>query len=96
MIPTDIRNLITALLALSAAIACFGYALTDQRRRAKKPVYAVAGIGFLYWCVIYASGSAGANWYLLKTGWLGAIGYYLLIMAFLALIVTDWRRNDRG
>lgn len=97
MTAIDIRNLATALIALVAAGACFAYAATNQRRRAKKPVYFVAGIGFVYWFFVYIVGVIDGSIYLIKSGWLGAIGYYLLAFAFLALLITDWRRtNDRN
>lgn len=92
----DIRNLVTAIIALVCAIGCFAYAATDQRRKAKKPVYLVTGFGFLYWSIIYTIGAVGTPIYLLRSGWLGAIGYYLLASAFIALLITDWRINERS
>lgn|GEM_PF-7040564 len=81
------------LFALAGAVGCLAYVLTDQRRKAKKPVYAIASIELLYVAIIYGLGAFGVDVYLLKTGWLGAIGYYLLISTFGALIITDWRKR---
>ena len=98
MIPSDIRNVITTIIALAGAIACFSYALTDQRRRAKKPVYTLAGIGFMFGVVFYSVGifdiaadTIFRKW--LVQGWLSAILFYLLTSAYIAVIITDWRRK---
>lgn len=89
-----IRNMATVIIALIAAGACFSYTVTDQRRKAKKPVYAVAGLCFLYFAGIYAWGVWSPEpVYLLRSGWLGAIGQYMLAALFVALLITDWRKH---
>lgn len=95
-----LRNLATVLIALFTALFCFAYALTDQRRAAKKLIYAVIGFGFLYYVVAYTIGNyigkTTGFYYLLRSGWLGAWGFWALSLAFIAIIITDWRRNDRN
>lgn len=104
----EIRNLVTMIMAVVGGVACFAYAFTDQRRKAKKPFYAIAGIGFVMSALIYAVGvfinpaQPGLNdfwievYQLLRAGWLGAGVYWLLVSAFIGIIVTDWRTNDRN
>lgn len=100
MSPAQIRNLLTMILALLGAIACFAFVFTNQRRKAKKPVYLVTGFGFLYMALAYSLGVFPNPPIFLRsllfTGWLSAIGNYLLFMAFFAIIITDWRRDERG
>lgn len=92
----DARNLATMMFALIGAGACFAYVLTDQRRKAQKPIYAIAGFGFLYAIIIYAAGVFSINpVYLLRSGWLGAIAFYILTVAYIAVIIVNWRTNDR-
>lgn len=101
MTPAEIRNLITMLMMAIGAIACFSYALTNQRRRMKKPVYAIAGIAFVLGATFYAFGAFdlypdSVFRKLLMTGWLSAITFYLLVANFIMVIITDWKRaNDR-
>lgn len=100
MTPLQIRNLITMLLALLGAVACFAYVFTRQRRKAKKPVYMIAGFGFLYAVLSYSLGvfpnPPAFLLSLLYSGWLGAISYYLIVLSYIAIIITDWRRDERG
>ena len=100
MTPAEIRNLITMLMMAAGAVACFAYALTNQRRQAKKPVYAWAGFVFLAGAIIYSFGafdlypdSVFRKW--LMTGWLSALTFYLLVSIYIAAIIQDWKKNDR-
>lgn len=100
MTPAEIRNLLTMLIMAAGAIACFSYALTNQRRKAKKPVYAWAGLVFIVGSIFYAVGAfdlfpSSVFRKLLQTGWLSAITFYLLVSIYIAAIIQDWKKNDR-
>ena len=87
------RYVVLIAASLITSLLCFSYAVTRQRRRAKKPVYFAVGILFLYAACVYLYGlTIGAGSYLLRTGWLTSINFILLTFAFVALIITDWRK----
>ena len=88
------RYVVLIASSLITSLLCFSYAATRQRRQAKKPVYLVAGLLFLYAALVYLYGlTIGAGSYPLRTGWLTSINFILLTFAFIALIITDWRRT---
>lgn len=87
------RYVVLIIASLVTSLLCFSYAVTRQRRRAKRPVYFVVGLLFLYASGVYLYGlTIGAGSYLLRSGWLTSINFVLLTFAFIALIITDWRK----
>lgn len=91
MTAIEIRNVVAAIAALVAAAVCLAYVLTPQRRRAKKPVYAWAATVFIYLGGVYVAAII-TDAYLIKSGWLGILGLILLVFAFIANVIADWRR----
>lgn len=90
----EVRLIVTVLITFSASIACISYAITNQRRKAKKPVYLSAAIGFLFLSGSYLVGIIDRTNYLVRSGWLPFIGVIILSFAYFAQLKTDWRRND--
>ena len=87
------RYVVLIATSLITALLCFSYAATRQRRRAKKPVYLVAGLLFLYAALVYLYGlTIGAGSYIMRSGWLTSVNFFLLAFAYIMLIITDWRR----
>ena len=87
------RYVVLIAASLATSLLCFSYAVTRQRRRAKKPVYFGVGLLFLYATGVYLYGlTIGAGSYLLRTGWLTSVNFFLLAFAFVMLLITDWRR----
>ena len=91
MTAIDYRNLVAALAALVASGVCLAYVLTNQRRKAKKPVYAWAASVFLYLGGVYVAAMI-TDAYLIRSGWMGVLGLILLVFAFIANVFADWRR----
>lgn len=87
-------------VAIVMAIVCAGaniaYAITNQRRRAKKPVRLVAGLGAIYLAVIYAWAYTDSASYILRSGFLTRLGVITLLTLYLAEVIADWRLNKRG
>lgn len=87
----EIRNIVAAVAALLAAAVCLAYVLTPQRRKAKKPIYAWAATVFVYLGGVYVTAIL-TDAYLIRSGWLGILGLILLVFAFIANVIADWRR----
>lgn len=100
--PIEIRNGMLAIVSLLAAAVCLSYTFTNQRRKAKKPIYAATAMLFIILTVVFSIAVAMSyvpvpNWlyYSIRAGWLTVIIVILLIVAFVANVLADWRRNDQ-
>lgn len=89
----------TLIVGMLVAIVCAGaniaYVLTDQRRRAKKPVRLVAGLGSIYLTVIYAWAYLDSSSLIIRTGFLTRLGVITLLVLYLAEVIADWQLNKR-
>lgn len=91
----EARNAMAVIVALIGFAACMAYVLTPQRRKAKKPVYLLVGLGFLYLATVYLM-TFFFSLYVIRSGWATVIGMIILMFAVIAIIITDWRKADGG
>ena len=91
----EARNAMAVIVALIGFSTCIAYVVTPQRRKAKKPVYLLVGLGFLYLAIVYLS-TFFTSLYAVRSGWASVIGMTLLMFAVIAIIITDWRISSGG
>lgn len=80
-------------VTMAGAVGCFAYVLTSQRRKAKKPIYAIKGIILLFAAFIYGYALFGPDTYFIRSGWATNIVWIMFISAFFANLMTDWRKK---
>jgi hypothetical protein len=93
MIPIEIRFVVVILACLTGAGLSIAYVFTDQRRKAKKPVYAAKAVILLFAALIYTFGLVDPKIYLIRSGWATQLILFMFVCALTANIVTDWRKR---
>jgi len=85
------------ILPILAALVCCGinlaYAVSRQRRRAKKPIRLGTVAAALYFIGIYSWIFVDPTAYLVRSGILTRIGVAVLLVLLMADAIADWRIN---
>lgn len=89
-IAVDVRFIIVILFCLIGAGLSFAYVATNQRRKAKKPVYFAKAIILLMAALIYLTALIGFDLYFVRSGWATQTVLVMFILALIANILSDW------
>lgn len=89
----NIRFGVVIFACLVGAGLSIAYVLTDQRRAAKKPVYASKAVILTLAAIIYLIALFQEDVYLVRSGWATQIVLFMLICALIANIMSDWRKK---
>jgi cytochrome c biogenesis protein CcdA len=87
-----LAQLLAGLILFVPAGAAIAYAVTDQRRKAKRPVYFIGGLIIIYLALIYFASYLGSTAYVLRSGLLTRAGVVALCFVLVAIVITDWRK----
>lgn len=102
MTTLEIRNIVAALFSLGFAATCLSYVLTNQRRKAKKPLYFAAAMLFIISASAYILATLiqhgnypFPDWmiYWVRSGWLTVVNLVLIGGALSANVLADWRKG---
>lgn len=89
----NIRFGVVIFACLVGAGLSIAYVLTDQRRAAKKPIYAWKAAILTLAAIIYLIALFQENIYLVKSGWATQIVLFMLVCALIANVISDWRKK---
>lgn len=89
----SIRFVVVSLVALSGASVCIAYVVTRQRRKAKRPIYAISALLMILGAITYIYGFYNDTSVFIRAGWATAILSVLLIVVIIANTLADWKRE---
>ena len=99
MTSIEIRNLVAAFFSLAFSVICLSYVLTNQRRKAKKPVYFAASMLFLISAAIYTLAFFVTYddynippwiFYAIRSGWATVVNLVFVGATVAANVLADW------
>lgn len=86
----DIRFAVVILFCLTGAGLSMAYVVTNQRRKAKKPVYFAKATVLVLAALIYLSALIGFDIDFVRSGWATQVVLIMLISLIAASILSDW------